>query len=164
MSFAFFSSRRVNLRKTPSRSDLIPRRSAICIRSRPVSGLHSRHGLHINPCYGMASDMTSTPLAIHDIQVKRCPRARPHDWTQCPFAHPGEKMQCTINRSVKSIERGGKHPTIQGRKPSGEIPRFISTPAPPARNIAGCVSSGSISLSGHPPPFRVALGLKSSRS
>lgn len=21
-------------------------------------------------------------------QIKRCPRARPHDWTQCPFAHP----------------------------------------------------------------------------
>lgn len=26
-------------------------------------------------------------------QVKRCPRARPHDWTQCPFAHPGEKAK-----------------------------------------------------------------------
>ncbi len=22
-------------------------------------------------------------------QVKRCPQARPHDWTRCPFAHPG---------------------------------------------------------------------------
>ena len=26
-------------------------------------------------------------------KVKRCPRARPHDWTQCPFAHPGEKAK-----------------------------------------------------------------------
>lgn len=21
-------------------------------------------------------------------QIQRCPRARPHDWTGCPFAHP----------------------------------------------------------------------------
>ena len=27
------------------------------------------------------------------LQVKRCPRARPHDWTCCPFAHPGEKAK-----------------------------------------------------------------------
>lgn len=25
--------------------------------------------------------------------MKRCPRAKPHDWTHCPFAHPGEKAK-----------------------------------------------------------------------
>ena len=25
------------------------------------------------------------------LQVEKCPKQRPHDWTQCPFAHPGER-------------------------------------------------------------------------
>ena len=33
-------------------------------------------------------------VSTHDtVQVKRCPRSRPHDWTMCPFAHPGEKAR-----------------------------------------------------------------------
>jgi hypothetical protein len=27
------------------------------------------------------------------LQVERCPRSRPHNWTQCPFAHAGEKAK-----------------------------------------------------------------------
>ena len=27
------------------------------------------------------------------VQVRRCPKAKPHDWTQCPFAHPTEKAK-----------------------------------------------------------------------
>ncbi|GMH41425.1 hypothetical protein BSKO_09335 [Bryopsis sp. KO-2023] len=43
-------------------------------------------------------DLDSTAFAsdhfrMHEFKVKRCPRARPHDWTQCPFAHPGEKAR-----------------------------------------------------------------------
>eukprot|EP00850_Spirogloea_muscicola_P026727 SM009838S25165 [mRNA] locus=s9838:2:472:- [translate_table: standard] len=26
-------------------------------------------------------------------QVRRCMRGRSHDWTECPFAHPGEKAR-----------------------------------------------------------------------
>lgn len=33
--------------------------------------------------------------------MKRCPRARPHDWTQCPFAHPGEKARRRDPRRYK---------------------------------------------------------------
>ncbi|XP_073134261.1 zinc finger CCCH domain-containing protein 23-like [Henckelia pumila] len=28
-----------------------------------------------------------------EFKVKKCTRARPHDWTECPFAHPGEKAR-----------------------------------------------------------------------
>ena len=35
------------------------------------------------------------------LQVKRCPRARPHDWTLCPFAHPGEKAKRRDPRRYK---------------------------------------------------------------
>lgn len=30
---------------------------------------------------------------MFDFKVKKCARARSHDWTECPFAHPGEKAR-----------------------------------------------------------------------
>ncbi|KZV37294.1 zinc finger CCCH domain-containing protein 23 [Dorcoceras hygrometricum] len=30
---------------------------------------------------------------MFEFKVKKCTRARPHDWTECPFAHPGEKAR-----------------------------------------------------------------------
>jgi len=40
-----------------------------------------------------AAAFSSDQFRMHEFKVKRCPRARPHDWTQCPFAHPGEKAR-----------------------------------------------------------------------
>jgi len=45
-------------------------------------------------CAGCAAPhQPISPTIIPPKQVKRCPRAKPHDWTQCPFAHPGEKAK-----------------------------------------------------------------------
>lgn len=30
---------------------------------------------------------------MYEFKVRMCTRARPHDWTECPFAHPGEKAR-----------------------------------------------------------------------
>ncbi|CAH9116628.1 unnamed protein product [Cuscuta europaea] len=30
---------------------------------------------------------------MYDFKVRRCTRTRSHDWTDCPFAHPGEKAR-----------------------------------------------------------------------
>ncbi|XWS68678.1 hypothetical protein CRYUN_Cryun04dG0111500 [Craigia yunnanensis] len=30
---------------------------------------------------------------MYEFKVKRCTRSRSHDWTDCPFAHPGEKAR-----------------------------------------------------------------------
>ncbi|KAL2928811.1 Zinc finger CCCH domain-containing protein 49 [Bienertia sinuspersici] len=30
---------------------------------------------------------------MYDFKVRKCTRARAHDWTECPFAHPGEKAR-----------------------------------------------------------------------
>lgn len=30
---------------------------------------------------------------MYEFKVRRCMRARSHDWTECPFAHPGEKAR-----------------------------------------------------------------------
>lgn len=51
-------------------------------------------------CTSSRSSVHSTSCLIV-LQVKRCPRARPHDWTQCPFAHPGEKARRRDPRRYK---------------------------------------------------------------
>lgn len=48
-----------------------------------------------------AAVFTSDQFRMHEFKVKRCPRARPHDWTQCPFAHPGEKARRRDPRRYK---------------------------------------------------------------
>ena len=30
---------------------------------------------------------------MYEFKVKRCPKLHAHDWTDCPFAHPGEKAR-----------------------------------------------------------------------
>ncbi|KAL5569772.1 hypothetical protein UlMin_026347 [Ulmus minor] len=33
----------------------------------------------------------SNEFRMYAFKIKRCPRLRPHDWTECPYAHAGEK-------------------------------------------------------------------------
>lgn len=42
--------------------------------------------------YGFGFISTSS-RPCHRHPQSRCPKAKPHDWTQCPFAHPGEKAK-----------------------------------------------------------------------
>ncbi|ERN16732.1 zinc finger CCCH domain-containing protein 2 [Amborella trichopoda] len=35
----------------------------------------------------------SDAFRMFDFKVKKCARGRSHDWTECPFAHPGEKAR-----------------------------------------------------------------------
>ncbi|KAI4333940.1 hypothetical protein L6164_018688 [Bauhinia variegata] len=46
----------------------------------------------------MESDDESDPYSsdhfrMYEFKVRRCTRSRSHDWTDCPFAHPGEKAR-----------------------------------------------------------------------
>ncbi|KAL6131795.1 hypothetical protein ACLB2K_070168 [Fragaria x ananassa] len=36
---------------------------------------------------------TSDDFRMYSYKIKRCPRMRSHDWTDCPYAHRGEKAQ-----------------------------------------------------------------------
>ncbi|XP_074559048.1 zinc finger CCCH domain-containing protein 2-like [Curcuma longa] len=36
---------------------------------------------------------SSDEFRMYDFKVRRCTRRRSHDWTECPFAHPGEKAR-----------------------------------------------------------------------
>ncbi|CAH9099227.1 unnamed protein product [Cuscuta epithymum] len=48
--------------------------------------------------YNNLDDDEDDPFAadlfrMYDFKVRRCTRSRSHDWTDCPFAHPGEKAR-----------------------------------------------------------------------
>ncbi|KAF3793418.1 Zinc finger CCCH domain-containing protein 49 [Nymphaea thermarum] len=38
-------------------------------------------------------DYACDDFRMYEFKVRRCTRARSHDWTDCPFAHPGEKAR-----------------------------------------------------------------------
>lgn len=42
-----------------------------------------------------ASDATYScdEFRMYEFKIRRCVRGRSHDWTDCPFAHPGEKAR-----------------------------------------------------------------------
>ncbi|KAL8208128.1 hypothetical protein R6Q57_007540 [Mikania cordata] len=47
---------------------------------------------------GVDSEDDDDPYAadhfrIYEFKVRKCTRSRSHDWTDCPFAHPGEKAR-----------------------------------------------------------------------
>ncbi|KAF5184720.1 Zinc finger ccch domain-containing protein [Thalictrum thalictroides] len=36
---------------------------------------------------------SSDEFRMYEFKIRRCMRSRSHDWTDCPFAHPGEKAR-----------------------------------------------------------------------
>ncbi|KAJ4878795.1 Zinc finger CCCH domain-containing protein 2 [Raphanus sativus] len=46
-------------------------------------------------CYDSDTDdpYASEHFRIFEFKIRRCTRSRSHDWTDCPFAHPGEKAR-----------------------------------------------------------------------
>ncbi|KAK9079755.1 hypothetical protein SSX86_001428 [Deinandra increscens subsp. villosa] len=40
-----------------------------------------------------ADPYASDHFRIYEFKVRKCTRSRSHDWTDCPFAHPGEKAR-----------------------------------------------------------------------
>ncbi|KAM0903483.1 hypothetical protein ACQ4PT_018688 [Festuca glaucescens] len=51
---------------------------------------------------------------MYEFKVRRCARGRSHDWTDCPFAHPGEKARrrdprrhCYSGASCPDFRKGG---------------------------------------------------------
>lgn len=44
--------------------------------------------------YDFNDPMFSTDeFRVWEMKIRSCPKSRPHDWTMCPFAHPGEKAK-----------------------------------------------------------------------
>uniref|UniRef100_A0A1J3J107 Zinc finger CCCH domain-containing protein 23 n=1 Tax=Noccaea caerulescens TaxID=107243 RepID=A0A1J3J107_NOCCA len=41
----------------------------------------------------LADSFACDEFRMYEFKVRRCSRGRSHDWTECPFAHPGEKAR-----------------------------------------------------------------------
>jgi hypothetical protein len=39
------------------------------------------------------ADWASDDFQMYEFKVRRCTKTRAHDWTECPFTHPGEKAR-----------------------------------------------------------------------
>ncbi|XP_010260283.1 PREDICTED: zinc finger CCCH domain-containing protein 2-like [Nelumbo nucifera] len=58
----------------------------------------THHLVHKFLPYNGGDDDDSDPYSndefrMYEFKVRRCMRSRSHDWTDCPFAHPGEKAR-----------------------------------------------------------------------
>ncbi|KAA8533912.1 hypothetical protein F0562_031429 [Nyssa sinensis] len=40
-----------------------------------------------------STNYESDEFRMYGFKIKRCPKMRSHDWTLCPFAHPGERAE-----------------------------------------------------------------------
>ncbi|KAI5383172.1 zinc finger CCCH domain-containing protein 20 [Lathyrus oleraceus] len=45
------------------------------------------------PSHESADAYTNDHFRMFEFKIRRCARGRSHDWTECPFAHPGEKAR-----------------------------------------------------------------------
>lgn len=60
----------------------------------PQGEVHTDRRASLDVPFDSADPMfSSDDFRIYEMKIRRCPRARPHDWTLCPFAHPGEKAK-----------------------------------------------------------------------
>lgn len=46
-----------------------------------------------NPYDDDEDPYSADQFRMYEFKVRRCTRSRSHDWTDCPFAHPGEKAR-----------------------------------------------------------------------
>ncbi|KAL0925279.1 hypothetical protein M5K25_003600 [Dendrobium thyrsiflorum] len=57
--------------------------------------------MEVEPDADEGAELTDPPIdayscdefRIYEFKVRRCARGRSHDWTECPYAHPGEKAR-----------------------------------------------------------------------
>ena len=55
----------------------------------PQGEAHADRRASLDVPFDSADPMfSSDEFRIFEMKIRRCPRARPHDWTLCPFAHP----------------------------------------------------------------------------
>ncbi|KAL6181359.1 hypothetical protein ACLB2K_048014 [Fragaria x ananassa] len=89
----------------------IPPRKLLTRRSTPHRDLSSSPDMYDSPRFSASDEAllrkflpyntddddddpyTSDQFRMFEFKVRRCTRSRSHDWTDCPFAHPGEKAR-----------------------------------------------------------------------
>ncbi|CAN6332342.1 unnamed protein product [Urochloa humidicola] len=62
---------------------------------------------------------------MYEFKVRRCARARSHDWTACPYAHPGEAAR---RRDPRRVAYTGEPCPDFRRRPGAACPRGSACP------------------------------------
>ncbi|KAL6618902.1 hypothetical protein ACP70R_034041 [Stipagrostis hirtigluma subsp. patula] len=62
---------------------------------------------------------------MYEFKVRRCARARSHDWTACPYAHPGEAAR---RRDPRRVAYTGEPCPDFRRRPGAACPRGAACP------------------------------------
>lgn len=79
---------------------------------------------------------------MYEFKVRRCARARSHDWTACPYAHPGEAAR---RRDPRRVAYSGDPCPDFRRRPGGDAcPRGTACP----------LAHGTFELWLHPSRYR----------
>ena len=76
---------------------VIPSRKLLSSAKSPSSASSPRRDGNDQKDYHYDSD-SDDPYAgdhfrMYEFKIRRCTRSRSHDWTDCPFSHPGEKAR-----------------------------------------------------------------------
>ncbi|KAM0868790.1 hypothetical protein ACQ4PT_041088 [Festuca glaucescens] len=79
---------------------------------------------------------------MYEFKVRRCARARSHDWTACPYAHPGEAARRRDPRRV--AYSGDPCPDFRRRPGGAACPRGTACP----------LAHGTFELWLHPSRYR----------
>ncbi|XP_014493659.1 zinc finger CCCH domain-containing protein 2 [Vigna radiata var. radiata] len=75
---------------------LLTRRSAADMFSDDIllqKYLHHTKSMDSDDSDDVGDPYSSDEFRMFEFKVRRCTRSRSHDWTDCPFAHPGEKAR-----------------------------------------------------------------------
>ncbi|KAK3135026.1 hypothetical protein QOZ80_5BG0413700 [Eleusine coracana subsp. coracana] len=71
------------------------------------------------------SEEADDEFMMYEFKVRRCARARSHDWTACPYAHPGEAAR---RRDPRRASYTGEPCPDFRRRPGAACPRGNACP------------------------------------
>ncbi|KAJ1263732.1 hypothetical protein BS78_09G208800 [Paspalum vaginatum] len=74
---------------------------------------------------GDAEAAADDEFMMYEFKVRRCARARSHDWTACPYAHPGEAAR---RRDPRRVAYTGEPCPDFRRRPGAACPRGAACP------------------------------------
>ncbi|GJM89522.1 hypothetical protein PR202_ga05723 [Eleusine coracana subsp. coracana] len=120
------------------------------------------------------SEEADDEFMMYEFKVRRCARARSHDWTACPYAHPGEAARRRDPRRARRTRASRARTSGAGRAPPARAgtrarsrtarsscgsTRRGTAPAPAARASPAAAASAS---SRTPPPSSARRPLRRS--
>ncbi|KAF6985724.1 hypothetical protein CFC21_083160 [Triticum aestivum] len=93
--------------------------------SSSAAAAGASHGDHQSAVDTDADAEADDEFMMYEFKVRRCARARSHDWTACPYAHPGEAAR---RRDPRRVAYAGEPCPDFRRRPGAACPRGSSCP------------------------------------